>query len=280
MLEFFENTHTYKSKGKQYTSVSTVLSLYKQDFDSDFWSTYKALERLLGKEQFTELKRVRYYKSPAFIEWACNFVDIDKLAKVRKQILKEWKHEKDISIEKGHFYHREKEKQAYKNGFEFNPFTSKKSETMMKKPPKTGPKTSMVADLFQLQDGYYPELMIWNDEYEIAGTADKVFIKTIGKNRFIDIDDYKTNKVIKKTNSYQKMRAPLYKMDDCNYNHYRLQISLYAWMLEQFGFKIRYTAFTHFNEPYKFSYSHTRKHIENLLKHYKKNHHGSKATGK
>lgn len=40
----------------------------------------------------------------------------------------------------------------------------------------------------------------------------------------------------------------------CNYNHYRLQISTYAWMLEQAGYTIRNTAFTHLNQQYKFDY--------------------------
>jgi len=93
----------------------------------------------------------------------------------------------------------------------------------------------------------------------ISGQADKVFIKTDEETgeRYVYIDDYKTNKKIKKSNYFQKMLPPLSHLDDCHYNHYRMQISTYAWMLEQFGFIIKGTAFTHFNNMYDFEYRKT-----------------------
>ena len=50
------------------------------------------------------------------------------------------------------------------------------------------------------------------------------------------------------------MKSPLKHLDDCNYNHYRLQISTYAWMLEQEGYVVRSTRFTHLNKVYDFEY--------------------------
>lgn len=253
----------------RYTSVTTLIDKYKVPFDKDFWSTYKALERLLGEKDFTEMKRNRDFKSPAWIEWACKFVDMDELLQTISDILKEWEDEKNASLEKGTLYHLSKEKQAYIEGYDINPFTGKKFVTMMQRPPKNDDKVSMVADLWDLKDGYYPELMLWNNIFKIAGTADKVFIETVDGVRYVDFDDYKTNKKIKKTNPYEKMRRPLGSLDNCEWSFYRLQISLYAWMMEQFGFKVRNTAFTHFNEMYKFSYGHMRKHIIALLNDYK-----------
>lgn len=254
----------------QYTSVTTLIDTYKMPFDRDFWATYKALERLIGEKSFIEMKRHSNFKSPAWIEWACKFVEMDELLKTISIILQEWENEKNISLEKGTMYHLSKEKQAYIEGYDINPFTGKKFPTMMKKPSKNSDKVSMVSDLWDLKDGYYPELMLWNNSFRIAGTADKVFIDTVGNVRYIDFDDYKTNKKIKKENPYEKMRSPLNSLDNCEWSFYRLQISMYAWMMEQFGFKVRYTAFTHFNEMYKFSYGHMRKHIIALLNDYSK----------
>lgn len=265
MITFYEHAHKYMVGNDQFTSVTTLINLFKKPFDTDFWSTYKALEKIIGVDDFKEMRKYRNFKSPAFIEWACEFVDQNELINEIQWFKDKWQTEKDLACHKGSQYHLRKEDQAYKNGFEINPFNNQRYETKQIKPLPGKPKKSKVMNLWDLPDGYYPELMIWNTLYKIAGTADKVFIETIGKYRYIDLDDFKTNKEIKKTNNYDKMRTPLNKLDDCNYNHYRLQLSLYAWMLEQFGFKIRSTAFTHFNEQYKFSYGHMRKNIIMLM---------------
>lgn len=68
------------------------------------------------------------------------------------------------------------------------------------------------------------------------------------------IKTHNTNKVIKKTNFFGNMLSPLSHLACCNYNHYRLQISTYAWMLEQAGYIVRNTAFTHLNQQYDFEY--------------------------
>lgn len=92
-------------------------------------------------------------------------------------------------------------------------------------------------DISNLEDGVYPELRIFNHKYCIAGHADRVIVK--GKD--IWIEDYKTNKKGIQRQSYkdQRMLNPLSFLPDCNYYHYTLQLSLYAWMLEQFGYRIR-----------------------------------------
>jgi hypothetical protein len=52
--------------------------------------------------------------------------------------------------------------------------------------------------------------------------------------------DHKTNKKLDfkggfdtATKSSAKMLYPLNTLDDCNYNHYQLQLSTYAWMLQK-----------------------------------------------
>jgi len=269
MLEFTSESHEYKYGGLVYSAVSTVIASFKIKFDSDFWSTYKALEQVIGVEDFKEMKRIHgNFKTPQFIEWACSVVDIDELQDATNDILARWDKERINSIDKGNAYHLAKEKQAYSRGYEINPFTKSRTLTIGKKPVSEN-KSSKVINLYDLADGYYPELMIWNNNYCVAGTADKVFIETIGNIRFIDVDDYKSNKKIDTNNPWEKMKYPLESLDNCNYNHYRIQICTYAWMLEQFGFKPRNTAFTHLNKQYNFSYGHMRKKIDNMMNFYK-----------
>ena len=82
------------------------------------------------------------------------------------------------------------------------------------------------------------------------------------------IKTHNTNKEIKTTNGYWQydketkkkyyvgnyMLEPLSHLEDCNLNHYKLQISTYAWMLEQEGYIVKDVAFTHLNEMYRFAY--------------------------
>ena len=94
--------------------------------------------------------------------------------------------------------------------------------------------------------------MIWDDEYLICGKSDKVIISTDEKNLnpYISIKDYKTNKELKINYNFinkntgepvvnKYMLEPISHLVDCNYIHYTLQLSLYAYMLERKGFKVK-----------------------------------------
>jgi hypothetical protein len=85
----------------------------------------------------------------------------------------------------------------------------------------------------QLTEGVYPEHFVYLKSANICGQADRV--EVIGN--VIDLYDYKTNKEIKKE-SYrnwegkaQVMLPPLDHLDDCNFYHYALQLSLYMYMM-------------------------------------------------
>lgn len=93
-----------------------------------------------------------------------------------------------------------------------------------------------INDNLKLESGVYPELIVWSDKYQIAGQADYV---EITKKGYINIQDYKTSKEIKK-NSYEKwdgskemMYFPVHNLEDCNFNHYSLQLNLYAFLIKQ-----------------------------------------------
>jgi len=247
---FSKKDHRYISGDQVFTSVSKVLSKYKNEFNHDHWSTYKALETLIP--DFKTFKKGWNIDTSDFIEFASQHVDSEKLSLEKSKILNSWEDANLKSINKGNQYHERREAMSYEQGFEVNPFTGGKFQ-ITESP--SGEKTNLISNLYNLQDGFYPELLIWNSDTLIAGQADKVFIETVGDNRYVDIDDYKTNKQIKKS-SYknQKMKPPLSHLMDCNYTHYNLQISFYAWMLEEFGFHVRNLSFHHFNQMYKLKY--------------------------
>ena len=73
-----------------------------------------------------------------------------------------------------------------------------------------------------------PEIQICHPDYNIAGTVDLLF----SDGNAPAILDWKTNKSIEVI-GYDKMLPPLDDLDDCNYNHYALQLNVYAWMLRE-----------------------------------------------
>jgi hypothetical protein len=84
-----------------------------------------------------------------------------------------------------------------------------------------------------LVQGCYPELLVYLKSFGVCGQSDKIDVY----NNTVDVSDYKTNKEIK-LESYvnwegisSKMKAPLQHLDDCNFNHYALQLSLYMFII-------------------------------------------------
>lgn len=85
----------------------------------------------------------------------------------------------------------------------------------------------------KLGEGIYPEHMVYLKSMGLCGQSDLVEVV----NGYVRITDYKTNKEIKKESFKnwdgvsQKMLAPVAHLDDCNFNHYALQLSLYMYMI-------------------------------------------------
>lgn len=93
----------------------------------------------------------------------------------------------------------------------------------------------------RLAEGVYPEHMVYLKSAGICGQSDLVEVV----NGRVNITDYKTNKEIK-TESYtnwdgtrQKMLPPLSHLDDCNLNHYILQLSLYMFIILKHNHKLQ-----------------------------------------
>lgn len=93
----------------------------------------------------------------------------------------------------------------------------------------------------KLGDGIYPEHMVYLKSAGLCGQADRVEIVN-GK---VNIYDYKTNKEIK-AESYvnwegisDRMLDPVNHLDDCNLNHYALQLSFYMYMIIKHNPKLK-----------------------------------------
>tara|TARA_B100000902_G_scaffold5552_1_gene7230 strand:- start:1044 stop:1772 length:729 start_codon:yes stop_codon:yes gene_type:complete len=95
---------------------------------------------------------------------------------------------------------------------------------------------------------FYPEVIVYSKELEIAGSID-VLAKDTKSNTYIIID-WKTSKSISKS-SYggKKGTHPITShLMDCKYVHYSMQLSLYRYLIEEFyDIKISNLLIAHLN---------------------------------
>jgi ATP-dependent exoDNAse (exonuclease V) beta subunit len=87
-------------------------------------------------------------------------------------------------------------------------------------------------------NSFLPEQLLYSTKYKVAGTADMLVV-TKEKTSILD---WKTNKEIKLSNKYQKMLGICSHLDDCSFNHYVLQLNLYAFLLKEMYETICYKA--------------------------------------
>lgn len=258
---FKPKKHIYVNKEETpYTSVTKFIGWFKQPFDKDFWSKYKAVERILQQHEEHELwkaLKMSYLKTEDKSLFLVNeklynelgdkwlLIEEPGLSKVQYDILKEWDKKSEESKIKGSAYH-DKEEQMYRDKYNF--------------PPDFSGYDIKYPNLVSEHSIEYPELRLYNHEYKLAGSSD---LNIVHKNGVVDITDYKTSQKIEFdsfknpfTGNQQMMKAPLEMYPDCNFIHYSLQLSTYAWMLEQMGYtvgklKIEHIIFQEGLSPFK-----------------------------
>lgn len=202
ILRFLPEHHKYESiqpDGIEWMSVTSFISMFKQPFDA----------------QSISLKSSKNKKSKWF-------------GMSPEEIQKAWKAESKRAIDLGTWYHDCREKDICS----FSTLERYGVEMMVNTPIyENGVKLSPSQ---KLQDsGIYPEHLVYLKSAGLCGQSDLV---EVIRNKVM-ITDYKTNKEIK-MESYtnwegisQKMKAPVSHLDDCNLNHYALQLSLYMFII-------------------------------------------------
>lgn len=239
-LLFNEEEHRYWYKEKpevRLTSVSTVLDMCEHKFDRDGISKKVAIKRGVTQEE----------------------------------VLAEWDSKRDKALDKGTRYHMMREAQMLTN-----PKVYRHEEV-------DGNKSAL--DLGNLSEGIYPELMLYNPFYNLVGTAD--YVEVLKGRRFI-LKDYKTNEKLE-FNSFREFDPvtkrrhpkmflpPVSHIEECNGNRYQLQLSLYAFFLEEWGYECDSLAIEHvlFDEDHhvnviEYPVNYLKKEARNICEHFKK----------
>lgn len=243
-LAFNEEEHRYwnvKHYDREYTSITTLIGKFHEKFDEEFFSRYKALEKLISKDDFksikSELLRIQKWKSDYNERFG---ISTEELEIVRQELIKEWRKINKESTDIGTAFHNERELQWYAAQGD-----TAKVVSLLKKyslPANEGEYQCERHDFsLNREKAVMPEFLIYyscpSNIVHLAGQVDLL----IKDGNDIYILDYKTNKDgIKskaifntKTKSIKKMFYPINTLDDTVMTHYNLQLSLYAWMLKK-----------------------------------------------
>jgi hypothetical protein len=199
ILKFTAHDHKYVSEDDiNWLSVTSFIGNFKQPFEAD----------KIAKKCSTNKKSKWYGMTPSEIKDA-------------------WKAEANRATTLGTWYHNQREADICEIG---NMERHGATVPVFKPIEKDGIKHSPEQ---KLKDGIYPEHMVYLRSASICGQSDLVEVV----NGVVHITDYKTNKEIKVegfTNwegVSQKMAPPVNHLDDCNLNHYALQLSLYMFII-------------------------------------------------
>lgn len=274
---FEEEGHKYYDKNnteQTYTSVTTLIHSYAQEFDKQFWASFKALEKLLPKDVWNvEKKSLLNSKKFDKVLLELHSISENDFNREQQGILDEWDNENRKSCERGTKIHADLE----------NSFYQKKKDIDISKFEIGG---KFVCDkgrtALDLENGIYPEYLISrvseDGKLRIAGQIDLL----VKKGNKLTIGDFKTNKKIEtksffnqRTKQSVKMKFPLNNLDDTNYWHYCLQLSTYAWMLQKYNpeFEIEDLVMIHFDHNDNMTVYHLpylKAEVIKMLNHFKK----------
>lgn len=242
-------------------SVSHLITLLKPKFDPDG----SILKKYVAKGKSYILKDLatkwELTEQEAHTKWG-------HLSFTEQEVAEIWKEKKDNSLVKGTKLHQIKEDLLLsKGGY---PSITDKS---------TGYKQAH--DLNNLSPGIYPELMLYYLPGLLTGTAD---IIKIYPDKTFEVEDYKTNSKIefesfkaydKNTRSKKPkmMNPPISHLEDCNGIHYTVQLSSYAYFLEQFGYTCKSLTLIHLitdkdhniNQEVKYPLEYIKKDIKKII---------------
>lgn len=207
---FKEEGHVYESiqnDNIDWTSVTSFIGNFKPKFDREGQAKKSAKN-----------KRSKWY------------------GMTPEEIMQAWDNETKRAIKLGNWYHNQREADM----LNFKTIERNGTEVPIIKPIIEDDGTK-VAPVQKLDEGVYPEHLVYLKSAGLCGQADLVEVV----NGHINITDYKTNKEIKQKGftNWEGITAKMYKpvshLDDCNLNHYNLQLSIYAYIIKKHNPKLK-----------------------------------------
>lgn len=234
-IKYIDKTHTYvdTNTGDVLTSVTTFIKKFENPFKGKYFSVLKAL-KLSGLKAFKSKDEnkiyIQRYKSDFTLDEIKTLPINWKVLPVDLRAL--WKYDSKVGVTRGSIIHNYAENLWQNKIFPDNvnlDFIStsedKHNFDISVKILKTQV-DNFVSDYSQYYIPVVLELIVGNEL--IAGQSDLLLYNlATGKLKF---GDYKTDKDIKFENKYQTYLKPIEHLQQCNYNKYSLQLSIYRYI--------------------------------------------------
>jgi len=177
------------------------------------------------------LESVTSYKKSFFPEF-----DMQKQAEIyarknavsAKSVLKNWKHKGLVGRTKGQTLHTYAEKLLQKVPFDYT--TYGEYIPVLKK---------LTFQLLNKFEVFGIEYIVFSLNLKLAGTLDAILI---AGNRVMLLD-WKTDKAIKTSNSWDRAYHPFSSLDACNFNEYAVQLNLYQYIIKEENYFPKQTIF-------------------------------------
>lgn len=204
-VKYFDEPHEYYINGiKVHLSATKLISNCKEPFKKDYWAKKKADERKISVAE----------------------------------IIAEWDLKAKISTEKGTAFHN------YVENYLSNRIFPYPSVRILSVPEFNGqdPIRERFDTLVRMFDVFFgdiqnklipikSEFVIGDVELDVAGMIDQIFYNK--KSGMLEIWDWKTNKEIGTSNKWNRFKAPLSHLEECELNSYSLQLSIYKYIIEK-----------------------------------------------
>ncbi len=217
----------------------------------------------VGKTELISVsKLISLYKKPFDSTGEIIKKCAERDGKTVEELRKEWDYERDSAALRGTNFHRQA--QHWVETGEILNEDYKDVVEQLSKIPFRGKLKS--------------EAKIFDKDLGLAGTCD--LLAEYGNN-LVDLLDFKTNKrLLKKsfwdreTRNYQRMLYPVNHLQDCNFVHYSIQLSLYGIILEQNGYFLKDATILYIHPKSRQIEIHPilplRKEALSIINHYKK----------
>ena len=237
-----DHSYTHLPTGRKMTSATTVLKYAADEFRTDYWVTYKAVEAL-GYEVKSDSS---YFVQKGYIRIdGTSFLYTDVYSGASGHIdpsaplllKKQWELDAAIGNTRGSIIHDYME-----NLWVGKIFVDRRWDHLtLDGEDKIAFETSIknakrLGCQFWLDHQHLVpiklEQIVGSEQLGVAGQMDALFYNTL-TDEYV-IYDYKTDRKLDRSNSFQNFHHPISHIEDCAFNKYALQLSIYKVLLEKY----------------------------------------------
>jgi hypothetical protein len=240
LYDDFDHSYTHDITKEKLTSVTQFIGKLKPPFDSEYWSCYKAFQKAGYKPYLSD---GGFSVNKQLIIPGVTNLDKYNIKEVQEEILKEWKTLNEDGTDRGSFLHNLME------DLDNRDYTKYKEVITTSEDPYYIQLSHLAYKFKQeTKEFLYPilkEFTVGDLDYGIAGKLDRIYYNE--NSGEYEVWDFKTDKKLKYSNKYQKIA--LFNLDDCEFDKYSLQTSLYKHLIEKnTGIKLGVSYVVHFDK--------------------------------